>query len=723
MTIEGFPTEVINGVEFSKFSSPVKEANLYLVHTMDEWRAFYELLCAEQLVACDTETTGFYWFKDDEVCGLSFGWRDTHFYIPLRHKESIQAGPPPPQLDIADIRADLIRFFSDTERTTIWFNGKFDFHFYKKEGIDVKTKIQEASVLWHLYDENAPGALKTISSGWRDVMGRYHKGIVDGAANVKEEEINKFRLKEAKLRREQFRRMVMDLADELKTDIAHQDKNRNQLKKWIEENLLKDHPLAKNGKDDVDYSYVPVPLMVEYAALDTYLTYKVYEYCVKNMTWTPGLMALYKNELSLMQVLFEAEQHGVVIDRNYLEQLERDYTQQITDLTKKIIDQLGNINLNSNQQLIRALQAQGVRFTKKTEKGAIALDKQVLTKLKSKHQVVADILELRALTKIKSTYVDGILSKITDDNILHCNFRQNVSTGRMASSDPNLQNIPARNTAIRKAFIKPSEDYIYIFADYSQIEVRLTAHYSQDPLLLDAYAKGHDIHTRSFCEMFGYSIDVAQEILDNPDHPQNAEFSALRNVAKRINFGIIYGVGARTFAEQIDKRPAKYADCTEEEWVRVCQDFINQYLDRYVGVRRFIRQASRMAAKNCYVTNYFGRVRHLPHAQAVKLTGNYELEWMQSQAQRQGTNYLIQGSAADLFKIAAVRIHKILQGTRSKLVNFVHDEVHIYLHKEELHLLNDLKRAMEDWNFSVPIVADFSWSETSWGEKKDITVK
>lgn len=720
MTLEGYPTDNVGGVPLSRFHSDVPGAKLYLVHTMEEWKAFFSLLMQERLVACDTETTGFQWFKNDEVCGLSFGWRDLHFYIPLRHKESIQAGPPPQQLDIEEILPDLIKFFSDTTKTTIWFNGKFDMHFYKREGVEVKTQIQEASVLWHFYNENAPGALKTIASGWRDEFGRFHKGIVAGAANAKEEEISKWRLKEAKLRREAFRKLVMAKADELKTDIAHQDKNRNQLKKWIAENLLQNHPLAKNGKDDVDYSYVPVSLMTEYAALDTYLTYKVYEYCVKNMKWTPALTALYKNELSLTKALFNAEEHGVPIDSAFLKKAGQEFDAQIDELTQKIKDVLGDINLQSVQQLTQALLAHGVNLTKTTESGALALDKKVLSKLKNKHKVIDDILKLRAISKLKGTYVDGILEKITADGILHCSFRQNVSTGRMASADPNLQNIPARDKTIRKAFIRPSDEYVYILADYSQIEVRLTAHYSQDPLLLDAYAKGQDIHTRTFCEMFGYPIDYVEKVLKDPNHPQNNEFSLLRTVAKRINFGIIYGVGAPGLADQLDERPEKYIDYTDDQWVSVCQEFIDQYLDKYVGVRRFINQGNRLVAKNCEVTNYFGRVRHLPHAQACKITGDRGLFWMEKQAQRQGVNFLIQGTAADLFKIAVVRISKILEGTKSKLVNFVHDEVHIYLHKSELHLLNDLRHAMEDWNFSVPIVADFSWTDSSWGEKKKI---
>lgn len=655
--IAGYPTDVINGQEFSRFPSAVPGANLYLINTLDEWRAFYALMRQQSLVACDTETTGFQWYKYDEVCGLSFGWKDTHVYVPLRHKTSIQYGDPPAQLSIDVIRDDLIEFFSDRERTTIWFNAKFDLHFYKREGISVLCKIQDASILWHFYNENAPGALKTICSGWKDELGREHKGLVPGAANLKETEISNWRTKEAKLRREAFRKMVMATADDLKTDIAHQDKTRNKLKKWIAENLLNDHPFAKNGKEDVDYSYVPVPLMVEYAALDTFLTYKVYEFCVKNISWTPALTALYKNESQLLLTLFHTEESGVQVDVDFLRKAGVQFDVQIQVLIDTIqrklsggkVDENGNpveINLQSTKQLSEALLKHGVKLTKLTDTSTednprLALDKKVLAKLRH-YDVVDDILKLRELTKLKGTYVDGILKKLTSNNILHCQFRQNVATGRMASSDPNLQNIPARDNTIRSSFIVPNSDYVYILADYSQIEVRLTAHYSQDPLLLDAYAKGQDVHTRTFCEMFGHDIDFVNEVLKDSNHPLHHEFNMFRTVAKRINFGIIYGVGAPGLSEQIP-RPEQYKDYSDSEWIDVCQGFIDQYLDKYIGVRRFVRQGSRLVAKNSELTNYFGRVRHLPHANACKITGNRGLYWMEKRAQRQGVNFLIQG--------------------------------------------------------------------------------
>lgn len=719
-------TRTVNGVKFKSWDG-AGGAKLHLVHTLDEWKAFYLLLSQQQLVACDTETDGFEWYAGRRLCGLSFGWKDMHFYIPVRHKTSLLAGDPPSQLNIDDIRDDLIEFFSDKERTTVWHNAKFDLHFYAREGVQVHCKLHDTRILWHFYDENAPGALKTIASGWKDELGRERKGIVDGAANIKEKELDIWRTKESKARREAFRKMVMAQADLLEKSIEHQNKSRNQLKKWIaEEGPMKDHPYSENGKDFIDYAYIPIDLMTEYAALDTFLTYKVYEFTVKNIAWTPALSALYKNEMQLLRVLFSAEEHGVKIDRTLLEDAGKKFEQEMNDLRASITSRLGDINLQSTKQLADSLITSGVSLTKTTdtsteEEPKFALDKKVLEKLKGKHDVINDILKLRELTKLKGTYVEGILSKLSPDNILHCSFNQNVKTGRMSSQDPNLQNIPGRDKTIRKSFISLSDDHIYVLADYSQIEVRLTAHYSRDPLLLDAYAKNQDIHTRTFCEMFGLNIEHVQSVLKDPSHASYEEYSQLRGVAKRINFGIIYGVGAPGLSEQVD-RPAQYKNLDEQGWIEQCQKFIDQYLSKYVGVKRFVNQGNRLVARDAELTNFFGRVRHLPTAQAVKITKNENLFWMERRAQRQGVNFLIQGTAADLFKIAVVRIAKILNGKKSKLVNFVHDEVQIYMHKSELDLLPDIRHAMESWNFSVPIIAEFSQADPSWGKKKALEI-
>jgi DNA polymerase I-like protein with 3'-5' exonuclease and polymerase domains len=719
--IEGHEVyDVVNQVPMSRYDG-VKSSKLYLVHTIHEWKAFYELLMQQKLVACDTETEGFHWFNGQRIVGMSFGWNDMHFYVPVRHQDSCLAGVQPAQIDMDDIRKDLQKFFAQTDVFTIWHNCKFDAHFYRADNIEILTPFHDTRILWQLYDENAPGALKTIASGWKDqVMGIQHEGLVGPEAKDQEQELSKWRGREATARRMTYRRLVQTRAEELGKAVEHQDKNKTELKKWVVENELHNHKWKNASKEDVHYGFVPIQLMTKYAATDTVLTWEVYVYVMKNLQFGEKLRKLYANEIKLSRALMEAEDAGVKVDRRYMEQLKLDLGEEITELTAKILKVLGPINLNSPGQLGTALVNAGAEITKKTQGGNYSTTAAVLKKLAGTTPIIKDVLELRKLKKLRDTYVIGILNKLTPEDILHCSFNQNVTTGRMSSRDPNLQNIPGRDDRIRRAFISPGADYIYVFADYSQVEVRLTAHYSSDPVLLDAYAKNQDIHTRTACEMFGMDYDNAIKILKDNGHPEFKYVELLRNISKRINFGIIYGVGAPGLSEQIP-RPDQHAKLEEEEWVKVCQDYIDSYLRRYLGVKRFIHATNRAVRKNAIVYNYFGRPRRLPHAKADKILGR-DKYWLVGRAQRQGLNFLVQGTAADLFKIAIVRVFDLFQreAKKSRIVNFVHDEIQAYIHKDELFLLNKMRDLMEDFDFIVPVPVDFSWSNTCWADYRKL---
>ena len=717
--IEEQEYDVLDGVPFTRFEGPVG-SRLYLVHTKQEWDVFYAWLMKQKLVACDTETSGFYWFKQHRVVGLSFGWRDTHFYIPLRHEASALGGPVPSQICIDLIREDLQAFFAQPDVFTIWHNWKFDAHFYRADGIEILTPFHDTRILWQLFDENAPGALKKIASGWKDKdMGQEHPGIVGPEAAVFEKELSAWRGAEATERRKHYRELVAGRATALAKEVEHQDKGRKDLKQWVIDNELHDHPWKKANKEDVHYGVVPIKLMTRYAATDTYLTWRVYDYVMKNMAFDQKMKDLYINEIKLSRALMEIEEVGVQIDREYLVNLGDVLLKEADQLEQDILMALGqSVNLASPSQLGYALRNHGVPLVVKTAAGNYKTDVKVLNKLKSAHPIIQQILDLRKLRKLRQTYVLGILSKLTDDNILHCQFNQNVSTGRMSSSDPNLQNIPGGDDRIRRAFIRPSEEWVYVFADYSQVEVRLTCHYSKDRLLIDAYRQKQDVHTRTMCEMFGYVYEDAIAILHDDSHEQYKHLKMLRTIAKRINFGIIYGVGAPGLSEQIP-RPNQYKDLTDDEWVKVCQNYIDQYMDKYLGVKRFVNISGREIRQKSIGYNYFGRPRRLPWAKADKLLGAGKY-WMVGRAKRQFTNFLIQGTAADLFKIAVVRVFELLRGYKTKIVNLVHDEIQFYMHVSELHLLNPIRDLMEDFNFIVPIIADFAWSKTSWADKKEL---
>jgi DNA polymerase I-like protein with 3'-5' exonuclease and polymerase domains len=717
-TLIVYKHEEVNGVEMTYWDG-VRDSKLYLVNTPEEWEAFYELLMQQDLVACDTETSGFHWFSGDKIVGMSFGWGLQHFYIPVRHTWSLTGGDPCAQLNMNVIRPQLQAFFAQKDVFTIWHNAKFDHHFYSADDIDVLTPFHDTMFLWHLYDENAPGKLKSIASGWRDIMGKWHKGLVSKDANAKEKEINIWRNEEAKARRRGYTKDLMAKADALQCEPEYQGMGRVVLKKHIQgtEEFL-NHPYLGASKEDIHYGMIPVDMMCEYAGMDTFMTWMIYNHVMGKLDMSGPIMGLYINEVRLSRVLTETERSGINVDKMFLEKLRSDLDKQIAEKELSVKQVLGDINLNSNDQLAEALIKQGVKLTRTTDKGKFVVDKKVLNKLKS-HQIVKDILDLRADKKINSTYVEGILDKLVDGKILHCNFNQNVSTGRMSGNNPNLMNIPRGNTVIRKAFVPPP-GYIYLLADYSQIELRLLAHFSQDPLLLEAYHTGQDVHTRTMCEMFGFEYEAVAEIMKNdPTHPMYRRYKELRSVAKTLNFAVIYGVSAMSLSEQIE-RPEAFEFASDTLWIAECQDFMDKYVDKYRGVKKFINQTKREVRKEKVIYNSHGRPRHLPHVAAVQVTKDLSYRWMESSAERQGVNYKIQGEAADVFKVAAVRVHDIFKGTQSRLVNFVHDEVQMYLHKDEIHLISKIKAAMEDFNYSIPLVADFAWSETSWADKEEI---
>jgi DNA polymerase I-like protein with 3'-5' exonuclease and polymerase domains len=712
------PYDVVNGVPLTRFDG-VANAKLYLVHLQHEWDAVFPLLMQQKLVAFDTETQGFEYFKGDRIVGFSFGWSDTHFYAPVRHEPSVLGGDPPPQLCLESIKPDLTSFFAQTDVFTIFHNFKFDCHFLAADGIEVHTPTHDTRILWQLFNENAPGKLKTIASGWKDDLGRWAPGVVDPEAAVKEKELDTWRVEEAKARRAEFRATLMAKADELETAIEFQAHTRAMLKQHIKEKILSGHPYIEAKKSDIHYGFIPIELMCEYAGVDTFLTYRIYSYLMENIEFTPDLRKLYINEIKLSRVLLSMEEAGVKVDRGYLQELGDRFQLDIGNLERQIKEYLGIDNVNSNDQLAKALTRRGIELTAKTSSGKFAVDKKVLTKLAKKHDVVKDILQLRKLNKLRNTYVESIRDKLTDGDILHCSFNQNVATGRMSSASPNLQNIPGRDDSIRRSFVIPNDDYVFLFADYSQVEVRLTAHYSSDALLLDAYKKEQDIHTRTMCEMFSHSYDESRAILKQPDHPKFKGLKHLRNVAKIVNFSIIYGSGAPGLASQI-ARPARYENVSDKRWISVCQDYIDSYLAKYLGVKRFINRTKREIRKDGQLTNHFGRVRHLPHINATKILKDRTKFWMEARAERQGVNFLIQGTCADIFKIATVRVFDLLKGKKSYIVNVVHDELQVYLHKSEFDLLREIKTQMEDFDFLVPIVADFEVSFTNWADKREI---
>jgi DNA polymerase I-like protein with 3'-5' exonuclease and polymerase domains len=234
---------------------------------------------------------------------MSFGWGIENFYIPVRHEDSVLKGKQVEQLEMDWIREDVKAFFAQSDVWLIGHNCKFDCHFLENEGVVFNGKLNDTRILWHFFDENAPGAMKVIASGWTDHMGIKRPGIVDPTANADEKLIDEFRSNEARARRKAFNDAAASMASELALDPKYQGMKKLELKKLVKEQLLLGHPFKDAAKEDVHYGFVPIEDMTKYAALDTFLTWEIFHYCAKNVPWTKGLVELYKNEMELSTVL------------------------------------------------------------------------------------------------------------------------------------------------------------------------------------------------------------------------------------------------------------------------------------------------------------------------------------------------------------------------------------------------------------------------------------
>lgn len=380
----------------------------------------------------------------------------------------------------------------------------------------------------------------------------------------------------------------------------------------------------------------------------------------------------YKLEMPLVSVLFRMEKNGVKIDCELLGDLSKKLNSQLSKLMKQIFDVSGReFNINSPKQLGQVLfQELKLPVVKKTKTGP-STDEEVLRKLSSQHKIPSLILQYRQITKLKSTYVD-VLGGLCDkkDKRVHSTFLQTgTETGRLSSNNPNLQNIPIKSELgreIRSAFIAGSSKWCLFSCDYSQIELRFLAHLSKDEVLISAFRDGLDIHKMTAALLYNVEINDVQD--------------EMREVAKRVNFGIIYGISAYGLSKDLDIG------------VDVAQDFIDTYFLRYPRVKEFITEQIEFARDNGYVSTIMGRRRYLPYINSKNIS-------LRQFSERQAVNATIQGSAADLIKLAMVNIHKDLdkKNMQSKMVIQVHDElVFDFPKEEESQLVGIVRTAMEE---------------------------
>lgn len=399
-------------------------------------------------------------------------------------------------------------------------------------------------------------------------------------------------------------------------------------------------------------------------------------------------------ELPLVEVLAAMEQNGVYVNRAHLAEKTEEVADRLQKIEAAIYEMAGHdFNLNSPKQLgVVLFEELGLPVRKKTKTG-YSTNAEVLESLRLEYPIIEQILAYRLWSKLKSTYLDGIAGLIrTDTGRIHTSFNQTVTaTGRLSSSDPNLQNIPVRTEEGRmiRALFEPGEGYDYLLsADYSQIELRLLAHMSGDENFIDAFKRGQDIHARTAAEVFGIPLDEV-----TPE---------LRRHAKAVNFGIVYGIS--------DFGLARNLHISRKE----AGDYISRYFERYPGVRAFMDKVVAEAHETGYVTTMFGRRRELP---AIK-SRNFNQRML---AERMAMNTPIQGTAADVIKLAMIAAYRKLReaGVKSRILLQVHDELVLEVKESEIETVQAiLHEAMEHVvSLSVPLSIDVHWGR-NWAEAK-----
>ncbi len=567
------------------------------------------------MFAVDTETTA----KDPmraEIVGLSFACRPNEAaYIPLRHR---YAGVPR-QLDPDHTLASLKPLLEDPKLAKVGQNIKFDWIVLKRSGIQLQGVTFDTMVASYLLNPTRRAHnLEAIAAEYLDHRMISYKEVTGGK------------------------------------------------------------------KDDKGFEGVLIEDAVTYACEDADITLMVYE-VLKPKLQEGGFDRLFKEvEIPLIPVLVDMEMFGICVERERLKAVSKDFERQLDAMEDRIYAIAGeSFNIKSHKQLGRILfEKLKLPIQKKTKKKTgYSTDVEVLTTLSVEHELPALVLHYRSLSKLKSTYADALVDLIhPETHRIHTSYNQTVTaTGRLSSSNPNLQNIPIRTEEgreIRAAFV-PRKGWTILSADYSQIELRLLAHYSEDPILVEAFEADEDIHTRTATEVF--------ELLPGMITPE------MRRQAKVINFGIIYGMSPFGLSKEIG---------ISHKMARI---YIDNYFRRYKGVKRFTEEIIEEARKTGKVTTLLGRHRWLPDISSKNRTAR-------EFAERTAVNTPLQGTAADLIKVAMVRIHKALgeMNLNAKMLLQVHDELVFEVPPKELEtVVESVTKIMEGVHeLRVPLKVD-----------------
>ena len=454
-----------------------------------------------------------------------------------------------------------------------------------------------------------------------------------------------------------------------------------------------DELIGPKGKNQKSMRSLLPSQVYEYAAEDADITLRLKNKLEPELKKAECEDLFYNIEMPLMPVLAEMELNGVCLDTASLAETSKQFTNRMNEIEARIYELAGEqFNIASPKQVGEILfdKLKIVEKAKKTKTGQYVTSEEVLQQLRNKHEIVADILEHRGLKKLIGTYIDALPKLINPKTgHIHTSFNQTITaTGRLSSSDPNLQNIPIRGEdgkEIRKAFI-PEPGCLFFSADYSQIELRVMAHLSQDAEMIKVFSEGKDLHAATAANIYKKPIE---EVTRDE-----------RTKSKRANFGIIYGITVFGLAERLDipRDEAKM--------------LIDGYFDTFPQVHDYMEKSKEVAREKGYVTTLFGRRRYLPDINSHNAT-------VRGFAERNAINAPIQGTAADIIKVAMIRIYKRFkaEGIRSKMILQVHDELNFSVYPDEKEkvegiVLQEMQNAL---NLSVPLVADSGFGK-NWLE-------
>ena len=596
------------------------DANYHTVLSQADWDKLFQRLSTEKRFAIDTETTSLD-YRIAEMVGFSVAFdANDAYYVPLAHDYE----GVPEQLNRDIILQQIKPILEDPKIEKIGHHLKYDAHIFENHGIHLQG--------WYFDTMLASYVLNSVAT-----------------------------------------RHGMD--DVARVYLSHLTTTYEQV--------------AGKGAKQKTFNQIELETAAHYAAEDAHVTYRLYEVLDRKLKEIPELSGiLHHIEMPVARVLAGMEENGIELDLSFLDQLSVDFAETIQSLENQIIEIAGeSFNVGSPKQVGEVLfEKLGLKGGKKTATGQYSTSEAVLEKID--HPITELIIEYRGLTKLKSTYTEALVKQAnTDSHRVHTSYHQALTaTGRLSSTDPNLQNIPVREEIgrqIRKAFIAP-KGRVLLAADYSQIELRLMAHFSQDDALVDAFKHGQDVHRRTASEVLGVA-------LEDVTHDQ-------RRQAKAVNFGLLYGMSEFGLIRQLG--------FTREE----SQNYIKQYFHRYPGIYEYMQRTRQVALEQGFVETITGRRLYTPDIDARNMM-------VRKGAERAAINAPLQGSAAEIIKMAMIEVDEILPQDQAKLLLQVHDEL-VFEVDEAIadQLAEQIQEVMQKVvTLSVPLVVEVG-KGNNWDE-------